>query len=108
MYKLIIFVPETHKEQVKEALFAAGAGMIGFYDHCSWETAGSGQFRARPGSNPFLGTELSVEKVLEYRVEILCEKSKIKEAILKMRAAHPYEEPAFDVIPLDSELMLHR
>jgi hypothetical protein len=108
MYKLIIFVPETHKEQVKEAVFAAGAGMMGHYDSCCFETLGTGQFRARPGSNPFLGSEMCVEKIIEYRLEILCEKSIIKEAILKMREAHPYEEPAFDVIPLDSELMLYR
>jgi len=108
MFKIIVFVPETHKEAVKEAIFLAGAGMIGLYDRCSFETVGTGQFRPRPGSNPFLGSELEVEKVLEYRVEIVCERSKIKEVILKMRQAHPYEEPAFDVIALEHDLMNYR
>ena len=108
MYKLIVFVPQTHKEQVKDAIFSAGAGMIGLYDRCCFETLGQGEFRPRPGSNPFLGTILEVEKVPEFRVEIICDRSKIKDVILQMRKAHPYEEPAFDVIALDSELMSYR
>lgn len=100
MYKIVFFVPETHKEAVKQALFDAGAGRIGNYDSCAWETLGTGQFRAMQGANPFLGKIDQIEKVDEYRVELVCEDALIKDAILAMKAAHPYEEPAYDVIKL--------
>lgn len=100
MYKIVFFVPETHKEAVKQALFDAGAGRIGNYDSCAWETLGTGQFRAMQGANPFLGKIDQIEKVDEYRVELVCEDALIKDAIRAMKAAHPYEEPAYDVIKL--------
>ena len=100
MYKLAFFVPATHKESVKQAIFATGAGRIGNYDCCSWETLGEGQFRALQGANPFLGQVGHIEKVQEYRVELVCDDSLIKDAIRAMKAAHPYEEPAYDVIKL--------
>ncbi len=100
MYKIVFFVPETHKETVKQALFNAGAGRIGNYDSCAWETLGTGQFRAMQGANPFLGKIDQIEKVDEYRVELVCEDALIKDAIRAMKAAHPYEEPAYDVIKL--------
>lgn len=100
MYKIVFFVPETHKDAVKQALFDAGAGRIGNYDSCAWETLGTGQFRAMQGANPFLGKIDQIEKVDEYRVELVCEDALIKDAIRAMKAAHPYEEPAYDVIKL--------
>lgn len=100
MYKIVFFVPETHKETVKQALFNAGAGRIGNYDSCAWETLGTGQFRAMQGANPFLGKIDQIEKVDEYRVELVCEDALIKDAMRAMKAAHPYEEPAYDVIKL--------
>lgn len=100
MYKIVFFVPETHKEAVKQALFDAGAGRIGNYDSCAWETLGTGQFRAMQGANPFLGKIDQIEKVDEYRVELVCEDALIKDAMRAMKAAHPYEEPAYDVIKL--------
>lgn len=100
MYKIVFFVPETHKETVKQALFDTGAGRIGNYDSCAWETLGTGQFRAMQGAHPFLGKIDQIEKVDEYRVELVCEDALIKDAISSMKAAHPYEEPAYDVIKL--------
>ena len=100
MYKIVFFVPETHKDAVKQALFDAGAGRIGNYDSCAWETLGTGQFRALQGANPFLGKIDQIEKVDEYRIELVCEDRLIKDAIRAMKAAHPYEEPAYDVIKL--------
>lgn len=100
MYKIVFFVPKTHKETVKQALFDAGAGRIGNYDSCAWETLGTGQFRAMQGANPFLGKIDQIEKVDEYRVELVCEDALIEDAIRAMKAAHPYEEPAYDVIKL--------
>lgn len=100
MYKLAFFVPPTYKEAVKQAIFATGAGRIGNYDCCSWETLGEGQFRALQGANPFLGQIDQIEKVEEYRVELVCDDALIKDAIRAMKQAHPYEEPAYDVVKL--------
>lgn len=101
MYKLAFFVPVDHKEAVKNAIFATGAGRIGNYDCCSWEVLGTGQFRALQGSNPFIGQQGIVETVQEYRVELVCEDHLIAAAIAALRSAHPYEEPAFDVWKLE-------
>jgi hypothetical protein len=97
MYKLVFFVPETHLEPVKTAVFNAGAGTIGHYDQCCWQVAGVGQFRPLAGSNPFVGQANHIEQITEYRVEMVCEDSRIKAAVAALRAAHPYEEPAIDV-----------
>lgn len=97
MYKLVFFVPETHVEAVKTAVFAAGAGRIGNYDCCAWQTLGEGQFRPLPGSDPFLGNTGTLETVAEYRVEMVCADEHIADALKALRQAHPYEEPAFDI-----------
>ena len=104
MYKLCCYVPESHLEVVKAALFAAGAGRIGDYDNCCWQVPGQGQFRPLSGSNPFAGQLGEVEQVTEYRVETVCEAHTIKAAVKAMREAHPYEEPAWDVVALVTEL----
>ena len=98
MYKICFYVPETHLESVKSALFKAGAGQIGLYDSCAWQVKGEGQFRALEGSNPFLGAVNTVEVVSEYRVELVCAEQFIKAAIKALIAAHPYEEPAYDIL----------
>ncbi len=72
MYKLCYFVPETHVEQTKQALFDAGAGRIGDYDCCAWQCLGQGQFRPLEGSDPFLGKAGAIEAVDEYKVELVC------------------------------------
>ena len=101
VYKLVFFVPESHLEQVKEAVFAAGAGRIGAYDACCWQTLGQGQFRPLAGATPFIGTENTLEKVDEYRVEMVCNAEHIKAAMTALKHAHPYEEPAFEAWRLD-------
>lgn len=98
MYKITFFVPETHLTDVKEALFLAGAGKIGSYDCCAWQVKGQGQFRALAGSQPFLGVLNRLEEVEEYRVEMVCDEAKIKEAVQALFNAHPYETPAYDVV----------
>jgi hypothetical protein len=100
MVKLGFYVPASHLEQVKAALFAAGAGRIGNYDSCCWQALGQGQFRALDGSQPYLGQQGKVETVEEYRVELVCEDRLLREVVAALRAAHPYEEPAFDVVQL--------
>jgi len=102
MVKLNFFVPEEHLESVKQALFAAGAGRIGNYDSCCWQTLGTGQFRPLQGSDPFLGQQGKVEQVAEYKVELVCEDSVIKAVIEALKRSHPYDEPAFDVIKLEN------
>lgn len=96
MYKLVFFVPESHLEPVKAAVFATGAGKIGAYDCCCFETCGSGQFRPLSGANPFIGEADTLERVEEVRVELVCEDHLIRAAVTALRQAHPYEEPAFD------------
>ncbi|CAN0604364.1 unnamed protein product, partial [Ectocarpus sp. 12 AP-2014] len=73
MYKICYFVPESHLEETKSALFGAGAGRIGDYDCCAWQSLGQGQFRPLAGSQPFIGQQGQVEKVSEYKVELVCE-----------------------------------
>jgi len=102
VYKIIFFVPDSHLETVKQAVFASGAGRIGNYDHCCWQTLGQGQFRALEGSDPFIGKQGEEERVAEYRVELVCEDQLINHAITALKKAHPYEEPAYDVIKLET------
>ncbi|MCT7654873.1 YqfO family protein [Oceanimonas sp. NS1] len=100
MYKLVFFVPETHAEAVKRAVFATGAGKIGDYDQCCFETPGQGQFRPLAEASPFLGEAGKLERVNELRIELVCEDHLIRDAVNALRKAHPYEEPAYDVWPL--------
>jgi hypothetical protein len=103
MYKLVFFVPESHKELVKEAIFNAGAGKFDGYEFCSWETLGTGQFRPLSGSQPFIGESGKIELVNEYRVETICTNDTIKAAVSALKLAHPYEEPAYQYWPVNQE-----
>ncbi len=104
MYKLGFYVPESHLAAVKEACFAAGAGRVGEYEHCSWQTAGEGQFRPMIGSQPYIGSHGALERVPEYRVEMVCERSCARAVVDALYAAHPYEEPAWDMVELVNPL----
>ena len=95
MYQLIFFVPETHSETVKTAVFKAGAGRFNNYDSCCWQSTGTGQFRPLPGSSAFIGTVDRLEKVPELRIEMLCSDDCLKAAITALKDSHPYEEPAY-------------
>lgn len=97
MLKLVFYVPENALEDVKSAVFGAGAGQIGHYQQCCWQVLGEGQFMPLEGSNPYLGNQGILEKVAEYRVEMLCMSENIDAVICALKAAHPYEEPAYDV-----------
>jgi len=100
MYKLCYYVPATHLEATKAAVFDAGAGRVGDYDRCCFQVLGEGQFRPLPGSRPFLGSEGELERLEEYRVEMVCEDDVVDSVVTALRLAHPYEEPAFDLIRL--------
>lgn len=97
MFKLVFFVPAEQAEEVKQAVFAVGAGEYEKYDHCSWETEGTGQFRPQAGSNPYIGSLDEVERVTEKRVEVLLRDEIVVDAVEAFITAHPYEEPAYEV-----------
>jgi hypothetical protein len=101
MIKLVVFIPEHAKELVKNALFEAGAGSLGAYSHCAWETLGTGQFLPDQTAIPHIGKSGELTRVAEWRVEMLVPEdalSAVKEALYR---AHPYEEPAFDMIRVE-------
>lgn len=100
MYTLFFFVPESHLETVKQAVFAAGAGALGEYQNCCWQVLGLGQFQPMAGSQPFIGTQGQLEKVAEWRVEMVVEAEHIKAAVTALKTAHPYEEVAYGVYAL--------
>lgn len=99
--KLVVFVPVTHLEKVRSAICEAGAGKIGRkYDHCTFYTIGTGTFRPLAGAKPFIGKKGKLEKVREARLETVVAKKDLKKVIAALKASHPYEEPAFDLVPL--------
>jgi hypothetical protein len=93
--KLEVYVPETHAEKLKSALFTAGAGRLGNYDCCCWQTSGTGQFRPLEGNEAFIGENGEVSQVDEIKLEILCPEDKKEEITAALIANHPYETPAF-------------
>jgi hypothetical protein len=97
VYKLAFFVPVSHVEVVKAAVFAAGGGRIGDYDHCAWQTLGQGQFRPLDGSQPFLGQTGQVEVVEEWKVELVVADELIVQVVAALKQSHPYETPAYEV-----------
>ncbi len=102
MYTLTFLAPETHLDVIKNAIFATGAGSIGNYSHCAWQTLGEGQFMPLSGSNAFIGAINTLEKIPEYKVEIICTDERITAAVEALKRAHPYETPAYQVFKLES------
>lgn len=100
LYKFCFYVPLAAVEKVKFAVFATGAGRIGDYDQCCWQSEGRGQFRALEQSNPVIGEKQQLTFVDEVKVEMVCEQQYIKAAVHAMVAAHPYEEPAYQCWPV--------
>ena len=98
--KLVVFVPREALETVRSALFDAGAGRIGDYERCSWYTAGTGTFLAGEGTDPAVGEKGREQRVAELRLETVFPDDRQDEIVAALRAAHPYEEPAFDVYQL--------
>ena len=101
MYKLCFYVPENATALVKNAVFEAGAGKIGNYDSCCWQTLGDGQFRPLDNSQPYIGQKGQLEIVAEYKIEMVCADEHIKAVIAALKKAHPYEEPAYEVWKLE-------
>jgi hypothetical protein len=101
-YKLVIYVPQTHLEQIRIVACDAGAGKIGNYDNCSFMSSGIGTFRPLEGSRPSQGEIGKLERVGEARLELtVCEKE-LKAVIATIKKFHPYEEPVIDIYKLES------
>ncbi|HEX7582592.1 MAG TPA: hypothetical protein VF321_05850 [Gaiellaceae bacterium] len=99
-HKLVWFVPREALETTRQAVFAAGAGRIGDYERCSWYTAGTGTFLAGEGADPSIGRVGREERVSELRVETVVPADRVREVVAALRAAHPYEEVAFELYAL--------
>ena len=100
MVKIVVFVPETHADKVRQAIGNAGAGKIGNYSHCTFSSKGKGRFLPLSDSNPTIGQVGRLEIVDEERIEFVCRKKDLDKIVKAMKEAHPYEEVAFDVYPL--------
>lgn len=102
MVKLVTFVPELHLPMIRDAVSAAGAGVIGNYTHCGYSTPGTGTFRPNDAANPFVGGRGMLNEEAERRFETLVPKEKLPAVLAALFKSHPYEEPAYDVYPLES------
>ena len=103
-YLLSFYVPEEYLETVKNKVFDAGAGRLGDYDSCCWQTLGRGQFRPVAGAKPFIGEGNRLEQLKEFKVEMICQRSALKAVVRALKKAHPYEEPAFHVLKLETDV----
>ena len=101
-YKIVVYVPETHAELLRQAMGEAGAGRIGAYSHCTFSTKGVGRFRPEAGADPAIGVVGRLEAVAEERIETVCAGERLHQVLAAIRAAHPYEEPATDVYLLEA------
>jgi hypothetical protein len=102
---LVVYVPRTHVEEVRQAIFDAGAGAIGDYDQCSYNTAGYGTFRPLEGANPAIGTVGDQERVEETKIEVIFPAQSERKILVSMLSAHPYEEVAYQVVGLDNPFL---
>jgi dinuclear metal center YbgI/SA1388 family protein len=107
LLKLVVFVPIGHEDRVAQALFAAGAGKLGKYGHCSFRTQGMGTFLPEEGARPFLGEVGREEQAEEVRLETILPAERLDPVLRAMREAHPYEEVAYDLYPLANPSSLH-
>ncbi len=100
--KIVVFVPHADASKLIDALAEAGAGELGDYDRCAFSTPGEGTFRPGPGANPTIGSRGDIEVVAEARIEMVARRDRREHVLAALRAAHPYEEPAFDVLEMAS------
>ncbi len=103
-FKIVVFVPEQNTDTVREAMCSAGAGWVGDYSDCTFMVKGTGTFKPLEGTNPYIGSKGNLEKVEEYRLETIVPQKKLKKVVNAMIEAHPYEEVAYDVYPMELSL----
>jgi hypothetical protein len=104
--KIVVFVPLTHADKVRETIGKAGAGIIGNYSYCSFSSIGTGRFKPNDKAQPHIGKANVIESVEEERIEFICPKNKAKKVIAEIKKVHPYEEVALDIYPLLDEKKL--
>ncbi|MBS4536920.1 Nif3-like dinuclear metal center hexameric protein [Clostridium sp. D2Q-11] len=102
LYKLVVFVPETHEEALRGVLGGVGAGSIGNYSNCSFTSKGTGRFKPEDGADPYIGSIDEIEKVQEVKIEVIVSEDKLNKVVEEMISAHPYEEVAYDIIRLEN------
>lgn len=103
LYKIVVFVPHSHEEAVRHAMSEGGAGHIGNYSHCTFQTKGQGTFKPLDGTNPYIGAKGELEFVDEYKIESIVPEQKLSQVVQSMVKAHPYEEVAYDIYPLENK-----
>lgn len=101
--KIFVTIPRENVEEVRKAVCNAGAGIIGNYTHCTSSSKVIGTFIPNDNANPHIGKKNNLEFVEEEKLEFVCDINKVKMVISKLREAHPYEEPAIDIVPLLDE-----
>jgi len=106
MKKIAFTVPVNACEQVKEAMYKAGAGRFNNYERQCWQTLGEGQWLPMKGANPTIGKEGVLEKVQEFKVEMFCDDEYLDSAIKAMLDAHPYEGPQFEVYSIENRIVI--
>jgi len=102
LFQISFYVPVKNCETVKQAMFDAGAGNIGNYQECAWQTLGQGQFKPLRGSKPRIGEVNALERIEEFKVEMVCTREYLKLVVQALKSSHPYEVPAFSVIKLET------
>jgi hypothetical protein len=100
--KIVVFVPESHTDLVREAIGKAGAGKNGNYGFCSFSSKGVGRFKPEQGADPHIGEVGKFEEVTEERIETICSREKLESVIAAIKEVHPYDEVALDVYPLEN------
>lgn len=103
LFKIAVYVPETHADAVRKAMGESGAGFIGNYSHCSFSCSGEGQFLPLEGTHPFIGKAGMLERTPEVRIETIVPESRVALVLSATKLVHPYEEPAIDVFPLENK-----
>lgn len=103
LLKLVVFVPETHAENVRSVMFKNGAGQIGAYDSCSFNLSGTGTFKAGENTSPFVGKKHELHQEAEIRIELIVPPHKLSAVLAAMKLEHPYEEVAYDVYQIENE-----
>jgi hypothetical protein len=101
--KIVTFVPSENADEVRRALGDARAGELGEYSYCSFSSQGFGRYLPSENANPHIGSAGEFARTAEERIEVTCERQFAKHAVELMKAAHPYEEVAFDIYPLIEE-----
>lgn len=97
---IVVIVPETHADAMREAMGRAGAGRVGDYSYCSFSVKGTSRFMPHKGATPFIGKEGVLEQVIEERIETVCNRSLLEHVLEEIKKTHPYEEMVIDIYPV--------